>query len=155
MKLTLSALFLIAGVLIATPFLAFGQNAGFVIIVHPDNPTESLSRSEASDLFLKKVARWDSFPIPGRPDRKMPVEAVDLESTSAVRSAFSLEVHGRSVDHIKAYWQRKIFSGRDIPPPELASEAEVLAWVRANPGAVGYVSQGVALASVKAVELTP
>jgi hypothetical protein len=57
------------------------------------------------------------------------------------------------VSAVESYWQQAIFSGRSVPPLEKASDAEVLAFVRANPGAVGYVSGGADLgASVK--ELT-
>ena len=38
------------------------------------------------------------------------------------------------------YWQRQIFSGRGTPPPIKESDAEVIAFVAANPGAIGYVS---------------
>ena len=65
---------------------------------------------------------------------------VDQAASSDIREAFSLEVHGRDVGAIKSYWQRQIFSGRGVPPPELASDREVLDFVRANQGAVGYVS---------------
>jgi hypothetical protein len=49
-------------------------------------------------------------------------------------------VLSKSVSSIKAYWQQQIFSGRDVPPPEKQSEAEVLEFVRSNATAIGYVS---------------
>ena len=42
-----------------------------------------------------------------------------------------------------------MFSGRDVPPAIAKSDAEVLAFVRANRGAVGYVTAGADLAGVK------
>ena len=44
-----------------------------------------------------------------------------------------------------AYWQKMIFSGREVPPPEKTSSAEVVAYVRANRGAIGYVAADAAL----------
>ena len=80
---------------------------------------------------------------------------VDLSANSPVREAFSLAIHERDVNAVKSYWQRQIFSGRGVPPPEKASDSEVLAFVRANPGAVGYVSSGTAVGSgVKVLEVT-
>ena len=47
---------------------------------------------------------------------------------------------GRSVGAVRAYWQHVVFSGRDVPPPQLASDAEVVKYVATHEGAVGYVS---------------
>jgi hypothetical protein len=56
------------------------------------------------------------------------------------------------VNAIASYWQQQIFAGKDVPPPEQATEADVLAFVRDNAGAVGYVAAGTALgAGVRAV----
>ena len=55
---------------------------------------------------------------------------------------------------MKAYWREMIFSGRASPPLEAAWEAEALAFVRANAGAIGYVSAtGLPFEGVKAVEV--
>jgi len=44
-----------------------------------------------------------------------------------------------------------IFSGKGIPPPEKPYDADVVAFVRETPGAVGYVSSGADTSSVKVV----
>jgi hypothetical protein len=41
---------------------------------------------------------------------------------------------------IAEFWRQQIFSGRNVPPVEKASDSEVLEFVRSNPGAIGYVS---------------
>ena len=46
----------------------------------------------------------------------------------------------RSVEAVKGYWQQRIFSGRDVPPPELETDDEVVRYVLKHEGAVGYVS---------------
>ena len=51
-----------------------------------------------------------------------------------MRQAFSRDVHQKSADAVAAYWQTAVFSGRDVPPAIAKSDAEVLAFVRANPG---------------------
>ena len=110
------------------------------IVTHPSNSASSLARSEAARIFLKKVVAW--------PDGRA-VVPVDQERTSAVRQAFSREIHQKDPDAIASYWQTAVFSGREIPPPIGKSDGEVLAFVRANPGAVGYVSAEADLAGVK------
>lgn len=124
---------LLAGLLMATlgsPARAQG-NESFKIIVHASNPVASLGKEQVSKLFLKKVTRWESG---------QKVAAVDLSESSALREHFSKTVLGKSVTAVKAYWQQEIYSGREVPPPEKASDSQVLAYVKANPNAIGYVS---------------
>lgn len=61
---------------------------------------------------------------------------------AAVRERFARKVLDKSPMAVKAYWNQQIFAGRDVPPLEKPSDAEVVAFVRQNPGAVGYVSGG-------------
>ncbi len=115
---------------------------GFRVIVNPANPVTSLRETEVARLFLKKTAAWPTG---------APVAAVDQERTSSVRRVFSLEVHAKDPDAIVAHWQTMVFSGRDTPPPVKASDASVVDFVRANPGAIGYVSEAADVAGVKVV----
>jgi ABC-type phosphate transport system substrate-binding protein len=103
----------------------------FVVIVNPANPTTTVDQSFLEDAFLKKVTHW--------PDDE-PIKPVDLASSSPVRRRFSEDVVKRSVEAVKGYWQQRIFSGRDVPPPELDSEDDVVKYVLRYRGAVGYVS---------------
>ncbi len=112
------------------------QSAAFRVVVHSANGASSLSKADIARLFLKKSANC--------PDGRAAVP-VDLSEGSAARRAFSRAVLERDVAAVRAYWQQQIFSGRGVPPAEKASDAEVLAFVRANPGAVGYVSAGAEL----------
>lgn len=119
---------------------------GFVVVVNAANPVASIKKDRANGLFLKRVTRWDDG---------SPVMPVNLDRTSATREAFSRAVHGKSVNAIESNWQQQIFAGRESPPAERRGDAEVLAFVRANPGAIGYVSEGAPLgADVKAVPIT-
>jgi len=119
----------------------------FVVIVNAGNRVSALTIQEVSDLLLKKTAVW--------PDGAK-TEPVDLADPSAARDSFSSRVHHKSVAAVKAYWQKMIFSGRDVPPPEKATPDEVVVFVRAHPGGIGYVPAGTALgAGVKALSLKP
>lgn len=128
--------------LVAAPASPAAETA-YVVIVHPDNPAKSVTKSELSQLLLKSRPRWEHGPA---------VEPVDLDSKSHVRQAFSKDIHGRSASSIKNYWQR-IFSGHGVPPPELASESQVVAFVKSHPGAIGYVSAEARLNGVKILDL--
>ncbi|MEO1082865.1 MAG: hypothetical protein AAFY88_01345 [Acidobacteriota bacterium] len=125
---------------------AVAQNgSGYVIITHPATPHDSLSKSQASSLLLKKRSKW--------PDSDLKAAPVDLEGNSDVRESLSRDLHSRSVSSIKSYWQKQIFSGRNSPPPELSDDSEVIAWVSRNPGAIGYVSPRARLDGVKTLSI--
>ncbi len=130
--------------LAATP-AALAQDPGFKVIVNAANPATSLTRRQVSDFFLKKVTRW--------PDGTT-VEPVEPPENSRTRAYFlSDAMNGKSALALKAFWQKRVFSGRDTPPVEKGSDEEVVAFVRANPGAVGYVSPATPTDRVKVVEL--
>ena len=121
------------------------SKATFVVIVHPENPAESVSKKKVSRLLLKELASWDGG---------LSVQPIDLDSKSEIRREFSRDVHGRSVSSIKNYWQRQIFSGRAVPPPEVANDTAVISHVKSNRGAIGYVSASARIDGVKVLDLS-
>jgi ABC-type phosphate transport system substrate-binding protein len=135
-------LLLAAWVLLALVVLPVDSDAveGYQIVVNAKNSSTSVSREFLSDVFLKRATSWESS------DHATPV---DLPAASPVRRAFSRQVLGRSVAAVRAYWTQRIFSGRDVPPPELQSEDAVLRYVASHPGAVGYVSSGITFPGTK------
>lgn len=133
--------------LLAFPSMATLIQAGdsVKVIVHPSNPISTLKKSQVSSYFLKKATSWDS-------GRK--VLPVDQNETSQVRISFTEEIHGKEVHSVLSYWQKQIFSGRDVPPVEKNSDREVIAFVRENADAIGYVSEGAAASDgIKVVKI--
>jgi ABC-type phosphate transport system substrate-binding protein len=126
---------------------ARAQDADFRVIVHSTNPVGALARDEVSKMFLKKIAAWRTGQM---------VVPVDQSEDADVRKRFSTRVLGRDVGAVKGYWQQAIFTGRSFPPVEKASDADVIAFVAANPNSIGYVSGASALpASVKILKVDP
>lgn len=110
----------------------------YVVVVNEAGPA-SLSKDDVSRIFLKK--NKDLTPV-------------DQQKDAKVRSAFTKAVLGRPISAIISYWQQQIFSGGDSPPVEKGSDADVLAFVRNNPKAIGYVAAGTDLgAGVRAVTM--
>jgi ABC-type phosphate transport system substrate-binding protein len=119
----------------------------FVVIVNADNPATSVDKDRLSKMFLKKVKRWEVG--------EASVETFDQLESKDVREAFTRAVHGKSISAIKSYWQRMIFSGRDVPPDELDSDADVMSAVATVGGGVGYVSPTAKLVDgVKTIRVT-
>jgi hypothetical protein len=127
---------LLASMLFATGagLFAQGRAPAYQVIVHPHNAATSVERTFLADAFLKKVASWSSGEV---------LHPVDLSPSSPVRRSFSDEVLHRSVADVKGYWQQRIFSGRDVPPPEFDTDEDVIKYVLKYEGAVGYVSGNV------------
>jgi hypothetical protein len=120
------------------------EPTGFRLVVNAEGAGEPLDRAFVADAFLKKVTRW--------PDGT-PIRAVDLRFEAPARQEFSEQVLQRSPAAVRNYWQQRIFTGRGVPPPELASDEAVLAYVREHVGAVGYVSARAETGSVRVLEL--
>lgn len=131
-------------VLFILGFIINTQAQTFKVIVNSNNAVTTLSKKEASNYFLKKKSKWASG---GK------VVPVDQKGNSAVRKSFSQDVHGKPSGAIKSYWQQALFSGQGVPPAEKPSDAEVIAFVKANPGAIGYVSSGANTSGVKVVTI--
>lgn len=116
----------------------------FQVIVNEGNSVSSISKSDLSDIFLKKSTKWEDGSA---------VTPVDLNARSAVREAFSQEVHGRGVGAIRSYWQQAAFSGAGTAPLERSSDADVITFVKSTPGAVGYISADTDAAGVKVLSI--
>jgi ABC-type phosphate transport system substrate-binding protein len=117
---------------------------GFVVIVRRDEQGPVLDRAFVAEAFLKKRTRWPNGEV---------IRPVDQRRDSNVRHQFSQNVLKRSVEAVRNYWQQRIFSGRDVPPPEVDSDAAVIHYVRENPGAIGYVTTAVDGDGIRVVTL--
>ncbi|MBI3805818.1 MAG: phosphate ABC transporter substrate-binding protein [Nitrospirae bacterium] len=130
-----SILILLVVLPLIVPLIAAGEMS-VKIIVNASNPASMMKKAQISNFFLKKAGTWENG------HKVLPVDQVE---SSSVRKAFSEQVHGKDVHQIVSYWQKQIFSGREVPPVEKDSDREVLAYVRDNTDAIGYVSDGAAV----------
>lgn len=121
---------------------AFAQD--FKVIVNSANSTSDLPAAVAAKIFLKETTKFPngSAAVP-----------VDQGKSSPVRAAFSKSVIGRPVSAVESYWQQQIFSGKEVPPAAKSSDDDVVAFVKGNPGAIGYVSAGASTAGVKVIDV--
>src|SRR5262245_12966758 len=126
---------LIAGLggLLARRLAAADAAPAYRIIVNAANKESSITTEQLSNLFLKASRKWSNGTA---------VAPVDQSMLSPARFAFSRDVFGQPVLAIQAYWQQEVAAGREGPPPVKASDNEVIEYVEANPGAIGYVSGG-------------
>ncbi len=120
------------------------DDAQFVVIVHPENPMTSVDRDFLRDAYLKKAIDWGNGET---------IRPVDLSTRFAARDRFTHEVIRKTPAQLRTYWNQRIFSGKSVPPPEVASPDDVVEYVLANRGAVGYVPARVDHGRTKVIEV--
>lgn len=116
----------------------------FQVIVHNSNTNLELTKKQVSNYFLKKNKKWPS---------NSTVQPIDLSSKSVVRKVFSSRVHRKTVAQVRVYWQQAVFSGKGSPPIEKTTEQSVIDYVKANIGAIGYISSDTKVVGVKVVTI--
>ena len=139
----------LAATLAARPPAALSAAPGFKVIAHPSLPGQKVKRSDLAAVYMRKVGRWGD----GR--STLPV---DQPASADVRKRFSEEVLRLSVVLASQYWLKQMTTGgggtRRVPPAVKSTDAAVVAYVKAHPGAVGYVSPSFAVGDeVKVVEI--
>jgi ABC-type phosphate transport system substrate-binding protein len=135
---------ILTGILFSTVCIA--AHADVVVIGNKAGPVSSMTEKQVNDIYLGKVANL--------PDGS-PVEFVDLPAENSVRDEFYDKVIGKDASQIKAYWAKRVFTGKGTPPETKGSEAAVVQWVSGGVGRIGYVSPGAADGSVKVLLRKP
>lgn len=118
---TASALLLVG----ATP--ALGE---VYVVVHAEAPQSLLDRERLAQLYLGRARTFSDGTVAlliDRPD-------------SPLRAKFFETLGGMSLPQVNAYWARLNFTGRVLPPQVRESDEEVLAVVRSQRNAVGYLA---------------
>ena len=114
------------------------------VVTHPAVPGTQIQKETLADVFLGRTNRLANGQV---------LVPVDQSLQSPVRAAFSQGILSQPVAAVRMYWMREMQKNRR-PPMTKGSDADVLAFVASNPGAIGYVASGTATdASVKEVQV--
>lgn len=133
-------------VLIMTGLLSWQAQAELVVVVHPKNPADSLSRREVVDLYMGRTQYFADGSL---------VIRLDQRPDSDEREQFYRHLVNKSVAEVNAYWARLLFTGRASPPQVVGDSEAVLRAVRDNTNAIGYLDSADVDASVKVVARVP
>ena len=106
------------------------HDSDYQVIVHPDNAVTDVARDVLREAYLKKAIEW-----PGGET----IRPIDLTTRFTQRERFAHEVLRKTPAQLKSYWNQQIFSGKGVPPPEASSPGDVVNYVVAHRGAVGYI----------------
>lgn len=99
------------------------------VIANASVKTDMISTQELQRIFLQER---------GSLSNGTRVEPV-LEKDGSVHKAFLQEYLGRTQEDLQTYYRALVFTGRGSMPKVLGSDAEVVAYVAATRGAIGYV----------------
>jgi ABC-type phosphate transport system substrate-binding protein len=125
----------VTGTLLSFVLLSPMVDAAVVVIgshdIDPSAFSERTIENTVKNLYLGKTVQLDNG---------VRVEVVDLPNGSPVREEFYQKVIGKDTTQIRAYWAKRIFTGKGSPPETRLDEQAVVRWVKEAPGRIGYVS---------------
>ena len=101
-----------------------------VVVVSPRSGVAAMTRAEVINYFFGRNRQFFNG---------VEAEPVDLHDSNPMRERFYRQLVGKELAEVNAYWSRQLFSGRMQPLPRVASSDEVLKWVAAHPGGIGFV----------------
>ena len=115
----------------------------FQVIANSSVKVSHISAQELTGVFLvtKTSLAGDSH-----------IEPVLLKSGDAHES-FVKQYTGKTAAALATYYRSLVFTGKGSMPKTLASDAEVVAYVKKTKGAIGYVSAGASTEGVKILEV--
>lgn len=118
---------------------AAGRAQDFAFITHPDTAEKAVSADEVKSILLNNRTKWGSGPV---------IKLAVL-TEGAVHEKVIKDFTQRTPDQFDKYWKKQVFTGAGTMPALMKSDADVVAYVAANPGAFGYVAKGSVTDKVK------
>jgi hypothetical protein len=110
---------------------SLGWAQDVTIVVNSGLSISQITETELRDIFIGVRSRFDDG------TRALPV----LLKGGPAHEVF-LHRHIRETpDEFRVRWRKAVFTGQGSMPKEFSSEAELLHYVEATPGAIGYVSR--------------
>ncbi|MCB1738560.1 MAG: hypothetical protein KDI42_10570, partial [Gammaproteobacteria bacterium] len=118
---------------------ASGTGADIVVITNGPTEIRQFSRAEVADLFL------------GRSQNAYNVLPVDQDD-EALRERFYREYAGMSLSRVRAYWAKRVFTGRGRPP-DMISLDQTAGMISGTRLVITYMPAGKPMATVDAVRI--
>jgi len=110
-----------------TPLLSM---ADIAVIVHIDNPIDTLSTADIKSIYKVRRLRF--------PDSSAIVLSYQPDNLGITQQFFQ-RVIGRPMSQHSRFWATRVFSGRMLRPVKLMNDRLVIEWVSQNKGGIGYV----------------
>jgi ABC-type phosphate transport system substrate-binding protein len=101
---------------------------GLVVVAHPDSQVSHLDHAQLINIYM---GRYRQLPTG---EAALPVDV------GMLKERFYRALLNKGLAEVNSYWARLVFSGQVSPPLQLQTPAQVLDYIRRNPGALGYLS---------------
>jgi ABC-type phosphate transport system substrate-binding protein len=99
-----------------------------VVIVHKASPQQTMSVNEVRAYYMKKQVAWSDG------SKVRPVQ-----QSGDVRDGFVKRTLGMSTTEFERYWLELKYSAAESPPKQVDSDDDVIRFVGAMKGAIGFV----------------
>ena len=117
--------------------------AGDVVVIVNKANDNAVDKALIAKIYMGESTVWANGGA---------IVAYDLPDDNPVRAAFDSEMVGKSTASLKSLWTQNVFTGKAIPPKQLASDDEVKKAVSANKNAIGYIKASSAEDAVKVIK---
>ncbi len=104
--------------------------AELVVVVNPQNPTDSISKKELSNIFKQRQKSWKSGGI---------IDVLNLPKDDPLREGFSEKILDKSPSEMEKYYLKRALSGKGQPPRTVQSSVDVKSSIGKNVKAIGYM----------------
>jgi ABC-type phosphate transport system substrate-binding protein len=118
---------------------AHAASAELIVIANEDVAASELDSGTLQAIFLGKKTQWENGAS---------IVPVNLKKGSTHQEFLKVIVR-RTPAQYRSFWKRAIFTGTGMPPKSFATEEEVVNFVSASPGAIGYIDSSTAHEGVK------
>lgn len=106
--------------------------ADVVVIANPKSGVDRLSHDEVVNIFLGRFRQLPSG---------LSALPADLPPGEQGKAVFYRLLVNKDLAEINSYWARLFFSGRTLPPRQASSDEDLLKWVAATLGGIGYIER--------------
>ena len=117
-----------SALLVLLMLLPRAQVVDYVVITATQTPVDQLSRFQLKQIYFGKLDRLANTRL----------QPLQLKESDALRLHFDREILGEKAD-IQDYWLQQKLKGEAQPPLTVGDWALVAAYVRRNPGYIGYI----------------
>lgn len=122
-------------------------SADVAIIVHPNNPIESLTHKEVQRLFLGRILMF--------PNSKTKIYSIDQNEESPIFKRFYEKVVNMNATKLKKYRAFYLFSGKGRLPLVVDKKEDVIRHVSTTENSISYVDSKYVTSGVKVVFTMP
>ncbi|MGE0083735.1 MAG: substrate-binding domain-containing protein [Desulfococcaceae bacterium] len=116
-----------------------------VVICNKTVPHDSLGSSDIQQIFLGRKTRWSD---------NQKISFVIMKDGEA-HTEFLRSYVSKTPSQYQAFWRKMVFTGQSGLPLSFSAPEEIINYVAATPGAIGYVPAGLPHDRVKVVATVP